>query len=133
MQVQYMPDNMDYEGNLYPTVGENIRNGKQYKEPIPYLIVEVEFGANSATVVNITENTTGVDDIVGNGQSTDINFTSPTHTVVNVKHVEVKEADGEFLLGGICVNSTGAECIRIIESSAGVTAMLKVIVKVDEY
>lgn len=122
----------DAVGKVWDTVGDNIRHGAKGASD-KYVLISVEFGATSASEVAILENETGVSDLVANGQSDEINFTSATNEIINVVGVDVVEADGAFTLGGINTTSTGALNIKIVESSAGVTAQLRVWLKVNEY
>lgn len=122
----------DSNGKVWNTVGENIRYGAKGASDKSVLI-SVEFGTTSASEVTIIENDTGISDLVATGQSDEINFTSATNDIVNVVGVDVVEADGAFTLASINTTSAGALNIKIVESSAGVTAQLRVWLKVNEY
>ena len=122
----------DANGKVWDTVGENVRYGAKGQSD-KYVLISVEFGATSASEVTILENETGITDLVSVCQSDEINFTSATNDIVNVVGVDVVEADGAFTLAGINTTSTGALNIKIVESSAGVTAHLRVWLKVNEY
>jgi len=132
MQIEKYANTVDADGVAHGTVGENIRYGAK-GESDKYVIIDVEFGANSASEVNIVENNTDVGDLSAQGSGQYINFTSPTHTIINVVGVKLIETDGEFRLSEMATNSSAALAIYIESSSAGDTARFKVYVKVDEY
>ena len=128
----YYADMVDADGVIHETVGENIRYGARGASD-KWVDISVEFGANAAEEVTILANHTGLTDLVATPQSTFINFTSASHSVVNVVGVRLLEADGAISLAGMVTNSTGALAIGIVSSSAGDTAQFRVYVKVDEY
>lgn len=132
MQIEKYANTVDADGVAHKTVGENIRFGAK-GESDKYVIIDVEFGANSASEVNIVENNTGVSDLVAQSSGQFINFTSTTRNIINVVGVKLIETDGAFRLSEMATNSSAALAIYIEASSAGDTARFKVYIKVDEY
>ena len=75
MQVEKYSTTIDAEGVVHKTVGENIRFGAK-GESDKFVVIDVDFGANSASEVSSAENNTGVTDLVTQNSGQYINFTS---------------------------------------------------------
>lgn len=132
MQIEKYSTTVDADGVVHKTVGENIRFGAK-GESDKFVVIDVDFAANSASEVSIAENNTGVTDLLAQNSGQYINFTSASHSIINVVGVKLIECDGAFRLANMVTNSSGALAIYIEASSAGDTARFKVYVKVDEY
>ena len=134
--ARFIPaDVVDASGNVYKTVGENIRNGENGTGGVYECVVHAQY--SDSWTCQISGNTSFINDLVCNVSNNAIYLTSPTVDNINIKDfriLEVTEITGVPLSLGKGIDTSGVEVISTNTTGiVGADFSIKVYFKAGEW
>lgn len=138
MGILYDTATVDADGNVYPTIGENIRHGVRGDETgTEHAVINLQLSGESWSC-SVLENSGNVN-LTANCSATGLYLNAPSDDIVNIIDAKVSAVTtctgGNFVLHGQAVYAE-TNNLFVSYDSTGITALnvnLRVVYKVGEY